>query len=191
MMLDYTKMLLQSDEISLKEKIDLLRTPIIYTAENIADYLDNTPNICFPWYRGFPALDLIFGGEYISSASIYLHDVKIELVESIPKDNVSTFLLHDDTGSMAILWGHKDFWYFGPEKTFEETQQEQGLEAKDWVYRVFFAHVKGKCPVRFIGHVKKDKFTRRKKNEEKESLMEKIRRLLQSPESELLPELKY
>lgn len=173
-------MLLKSDELSLREKIELIKEPDLYVAENIRDYLDSIKSLKFPWYKRFPAIDLIYGGEWISYVDIRIYNVGIEFVKNIPEQNMYKFVLHDATASMAVLWQYKGERYFGPGQSFEECQQEEKLENKDWAYEVVFAHVKGH--VRFIDYVRKGKPRIKKEITEKEPLIEKIRRLLPSPE---------
>ena len=167
-MINLTEFALKSSEFSLLYKINSLRDPDFYLAENMRDFKTNAPYINFPWYKGFPVLEGFDPKEW--RAYIAVHNVGIEFLEE--DDFSKKFLVHDSTDRAVMCW-HNKKGFLQPYKTFEELQEEQGLKHKDWVYEVLFLYYITER-VSIIGNVKKCKPLIRIKEE---SLVDRVSNL--------------
>ncbi len=168
---------IHSPNFTLREKIGFLLRPEVYYAESVADFKENRSNIHYPAYKIYPTphiLDI----DYAARVHVILYNVGIRLIEKCSEKHCDFFEIHDDSGVIVALWNHENGNYFVPDKTFEELQREQGLQEKDWAYRLNLVQIK--AGARFISDITRTKSKSR--SFEKESLIEKISKFLPCPE---------
>lgn len=175
-MLNFSKLMRESDRISLREKLSELINPEIYVASDIADYNQNKSAIVPPWFKK----------NFWLSASHYaivvFYNVGIDgIFVDKPEDDeplinhelINNYVnVHDDSGSEVICWTEKgDF--FPANKSYFEMLGNFELEVQDRVYRLVIRHsYDGLVP--FVVNVEKNEFSNKRTNKEKNSLVDRI-----------------
>lgn len=178
-MLNFSKLMRESDRISLREKLSELINPEIYVASDIADYNQNKSAIVPPWFKK----------NFWLSASHYaivvFYNVGIDgIFVDKPEDDeplinhelINNYVnVHDDSGSEVICWTEKgDF--FPAEKSYFKMLGNFEIEVQDWVYRLVIRHsYDGLVP--FVVNVEKNEFSNKRTNKEKNSLVDRINKI--------------
>ena len=111
------------------KRIQSIRNPEIYLAENLADYQENAPSLEFPFSYKF------VDRRYIIFQNIGLKKLVYEEME-IP----NWFVLHDNSGQELIYW-NADHELFPTMASFDEVQAEQGFKDDDWICDVFIRYL--------------------------------------------------
>lgn len=155
---------------SVLERLQILRMPDVFLAQDMRDYRENINNIIQLHYRKFYARGCVGERAFIS-----VHNVAIEpyCVNGILKQN--WFLVHDDTAEDLMYWFNNDSRtrqdLFPTKHSFEEIREESNKAV--WVHEIFFRYLIG-YDLGNIVEVNKSKPII-KKAPAKESLLEKIR----------------
>lgn len=153
---------------------------ILY-AESIADIKENAPQLRYPAFRGV----LIRHRYYVEPTYILINNVGIDRLKTDSRVIIPDFFaIHDDSGTEMVYW-KKGEPFLGSVQSFEDAQEEQGLEDRDWVFEIILRYVTHER-LRMglsVFEVRKSNFSNPKKEktpllDEVVSLIEKIKRYI-------------
>jgi len=169
-MLNLSRLVRNSKQTSLVDKLKGCVGPEIYIAENIADYKHNKTVIVSPWFKR--ANDYAFVVFY----NVGIDGIFGENVDDDEKKNSELIgnlvNVHDESGFEMMYWTEKGNICPARESYFEMLGNFE-LEVKDLVYQLIVRYIYD-GNVSFVADVTKSKCS----NEKKVPLMERVNRLL-------------